>query len=293
MFAVLPLARRGGRLTMVMPARKLGGAMTVALVVGALVAWAVPAAAQTTTDSTTTTTETTTVSTTVTAPPKTTTETSTTTVTGPGQTTTIKNNTTSVVTGTTTPTTSHSSNYLAWWVWVLIGLGAVGVAVAVYQLGRGSGEKAAASRYQAPPGQRPRGGPGDGWDDPTYRDPPPPSRQLQDAVGRERGTGHAGDRRHHHRPARLDPVADRHQELGALLTHDRAHDHDRDQRHDVDEVVEDQQEHLGGRRDRRPDHKPDRGEVGECREQFDAGDAGAHQQRRAMRARLLVRRHRV
>ena len=148
MFAVLPPASSGERLAVVKPGRNLAVAAAIALVAGALVAWAVPAMAQTTTSSTPSTeTTTTTVSTTITEPPKTTTETSTKSFT---QTETIKNNTTSVISGTTPTTASKSSSGVAWWVWVLIGLGAVGVAVAIFQLGRGSGSRAQAAAGPGP-----------------------------------------------------------------------------------------------------------------------------------------------
>jgi hypothetical protein len=66
---------------------------------------------------------------------------------------------------------------VAWWVWVLIGLGAVGVAVAIFQLGRSSGDKRQSGPYQqtgaGDPYQRPgpndpnqRQGPNDPYDGP-------------------------------------------------------------------------------------------------------------------------------
>jgi len=168
-FAVLPCAGDPAKLTaMNAAAVRLFVRACVALTAGAVLAWGAAgiAAGQTTSSSTSTTdtTVTTTVSTTITAPPKTTTETATKTVT---QTTLVKNNTTTTVLNQGTPEASKSST-VAWWVWVLIGLGAIGVAVAIFQLGRSSGDKRASGPYpqsgQGDPYQRP--GPNDPYDGP-------------------------------------------------------------------------------------------------------------------------------
>ena len=104
--------------------------------------WAAAASAQTTTTSstdttttTTTATTTTTETTTVTQPAQTHTVTDTTTATNPSHTTSITNNTT--VAGK--PTSDTNGSGVAWWVWVLIALGAVAVAVGVFMLGRSQG----------------------------------------------------------------------------------------------------------------------------------------------------------
>jgi hypothetical protein len=74
---------------------------------------------------------------TVTQPAQSRTVTATTTVTSPGQTTAITGNNTTVAVNPLSTTDNQSGSGIPWWGWVLIGLGVVGVAIAIFQLGRG------------------------------------------------------------------------------------------------------------------------------------------------------------
>jgi hypothetical protein len=112
----------------------------------------------------TTTTETRTVTEparTVTTPARTETKT----VTEPGRTTTIESHTTTVAVKPTTSTNGGgSSGDIPGWAWVLIGAGAVLLAVAIFMIGRSHGKR-------SPDTGPARPGPASGWDQ-----PPQPSR---------------------------------------------------------------------------------------------------------------------
>lgn len=115
--------------------------------------------------------------TTATQPLKTTTKTRTTTVTQPVQSTTVTktetrtaaapaattsvtNQTTSIqVTPTSTATTGSSSG-VPWWGWLLIALGAVGLAIGIFLIGRG--HRGGGSGAEPPGGLTPDGAPADG-----------------------------------------------------------------------------------------------------------------------------------
>jgi len=73
---------------------------------------------------------------TITQPAQSRTVTATTTVTSPSQTTAITGNNTTVAVNPLSTTASESGSGIPWWGWVLIGLGVVGVAIAIFQLGR-------------------------------------------------------------------------------------------------------------------------------------------------------------
>jgi len=81
-------------------------------------------------------TKTTTETKTVTQPAQSRTVTATTTVSTPGQTTAITGNNTTVAVTPISTTASQAGSGVPWWGWVLIGLGVVGVAIAIFQLGR-------------------------------------------------------------------------------------------------------------------------------------------------------------
>ncbi len=108
-------------------------------------------------DTATASTDTTTRTETVTKPAQSRTVTSTTTAIAPAHTTSVNHNSTSVsIQPISTPVATESASGVAWWVWVLIGLGAVGVCILIFQLGRGQrGDE----RTQDPGGPtRPRAG---------------------------------------------------------------------------------------------------------------------------------------
>jgi hypothetical protein len=109
-------------------------------------------AATTSTD--TTPTRTVTRSETVTQPPRTVTETHTITE---RHTTSVTNNTTKVQPATTPTSGKSGGGGLEWWGWVLIALGALAAALAMFLLGRQKGAKEATPGY--PPTEAPRGYP--------------------------------------------------------------------------------------------------------------------------------------
>jgi hypothetical protein len=104
---------------------------------------------------------------TVTEPARTQTVTRTETTTLPGNTTTISSHTTSVKVNPTTTSDKESSGSIPAWGWVLIGVGAVLLVVAIFMIGRSRGARArdaaAASGPSRPPdaGVPPRGPPND------------------------------------------------------------------------------------------------------------------------------------
>jgi hypothetical protein len=135
----------------------------------------------TTTDTTTTTTTDTTTATT--------TDTTTATVTKPAQTHTVTDTTTASAPARTSitnnvTTANQSSSGVAWWVWVLIGLGAVLLAIAIYMLGHRQGaDRAAAQPAGVSPSATGQGdyqsGPSNPGDYPPYQpggDPRGPRR---------------------------------------------------------------------------------------------------------------------
>lgn len=92
---------------------------------------------------------------TITQPAQSRTVTATTTVSTPGQTTGITGNNTTVAVQPISANTSDSGGGIPWWAWVLIGLGVVGVAIAIFQLGRGrrGGNGGGGSRAATPPSE--------------------------------------------------------------------------------------------------------------------------------------------
>jgi hypothetical protein len=117
----------------------------------------------------TTTTETQTVTEparTVTAPARTETVTKTETKTEPGKTTTIESHTTTVAVKPTSTNGGGSSGGIPGWGWVLIGAGAVLLAVAVFMIGRSHGQRGRDTGSAYPAGHAP----GSDWDQP--RTPP-------------------------------------------------------------------------------------------------------------------------
>jgi hypothetical protein len=125
----------------------------------------------------TTTTETKTVTEparTVTAPARTETVTNTETKTEPGKTTTIESHTTTVAVKPTSTNGGGSSGGIPGWGWVLIGAGAVLLAVAVFMIGRSHGQRSRDAQPAYPADRAP----GSGWDQP----PTPPRGPPEDPI---------------------------------------------------------------------------------------------------------------